>query len=340
MDTEEFLRLEEQKMIQVDKRQTPIYIFLFTLLILLFAASCFAYIFFRYENTPPDHFPQKQPVTIEKGLSLTGISSSLKLQGVIRSGSLFRALVLMSGATAELRAGVYEFPNPLSTIDVMHSLVTGLYSNKTVRLTIPEGSSAKTIGIIAAPILTAVEVEQFTNDALPFEGYLFPETYYVPPTYTTDELITLLRATFDEQTASLQKDVLATGRALHDVVVMASLLEKEGKSEESMKLISGILYKRMELDMPLQVDAPFAYILGKESSELTLDDLKMESPYNTYTNRGLPPQAIGNPGVMALRAAINPTKSPYLYYLSDENGEFHYAKTFDEHKRNKELYLR
>lgn len=329
----------EQIEVVTPKRQTPIYVFFAGFFVIVFVLLVSALLFIQYENTAPDKFPISEPVTIEKGLSLTGISSSLKAQSVIRSGSLFRALVLMSGATSELRAGVYEFPYTLSTLEVIHSLVSGLYSNKTVRITIPEGSNTREIGRIVAPILNEVNEEQFAKDSQPDEGYLFPETYYVPPTYTSEELITLLKATFNEQTASLQKDVENSGHSLHDVVVMASLLEKEGKSDESMRLIAGILYQRMELGMPLQVDAPFAYILGKESSELTLDDLKTNSPYNTYTHKGLPPQAIGNPGLTALRAALTPTESPYLYYLSDENGEFHYAKTFEEHKKNKERYL-
>ena len=330
----------EQQVPENPKRQTPIYLFFFVLVSLIILIGVVAFFVVRFENTPPAQFPVEAPVTIEKGLSLTGISSSLKMQGVIRSGSLFRAIVLISGATEELRAGVYEFPNQLSTIEVIHALVTGLYSNKTVRVTIPEGSSAKTIGDIVVPILSQINAREFTDAAVTYEGYLFPETYYVPPAYTSTELISLMRVTFDEQTASLQKDILKSGRSLHDIVVLASLLEKEGKSEESMRLIAGILYKRMKLGMPLQVDAPFAYILGKESSELTLDDLKIVSPYNTYTNKGLPPDAIGNPGLTALRAALNPTESPYLYYLSDSAGNFHYAKTFEEHKRNKERYLR
>lgn len=322
------------------KPQTLIHLFILSLLALIIAGGFAMFFLVGYVNTAPERFPIKQPVAIEKGLSLTGISSSLKSQGVIRSGSLFRAFVLAGGATADLRAGVYEFPAPISTIEVINSLVTGLYSNKTVRITIPEGSNTKEIGLLAASILDSVTESDFTKKATSSEGYLFPETYYVPPTYTSDELISLMKSTFEEQTESLQKEIRSSALTIHEIVVMASILEKEGKSEESMKMIAGILYKRMELGMPLQVDAPFAYILGKASSELTVEDLRMKSPYNTYVNKGLPPHAIGNPGLVALRAALAPTLSPYIYYLNDESGNFHYAKTFEEHKKNKARYLR
>ena len=111
-------------------------------------------------------------------------------------------------------------------------------------------------------------------------------------------------------------------------------------TDKDHKIISGILWKRIGMNMPLQVDAPFLYILGKTSAELTLADLKKDSPYNTYVNRGLPIGPIGNPGFSALRAAVFPASSPYLYYLSDNEGIMHYAKTFEEHKANKEKYLR
>jgi UPF0755 protein len=107
-----------------------------------------------------------------------------------------------------------------------------------------------------------------------------------------------------------------------------------------MQIIAGIVKKRLELGMPLQVDATLEYERGKGSSDLTIKDLQADSPYNTYTNKGLPPTPISNPGTVALLAALHPKQTPYLYYLTDAKGNFHYAKTFEEHKRNKALYLR
>lgn len=121
---------------------------------------------------------------------------------------------------------------------------------------------------------------------------------------------------------------------------MASLLEEEARTTETRKMVSGILWKRLSAGMPLQVDAVFPYIIGKNTFEITLKDLEFDSPYNTYKYKGLPPGPISNPGKDSILAAIYPTKSDYWFYLSDKNGLMHYAITFDEHKINKAKYLK
>ena len=120
---------------------------------------------------------------------------------------------------------------------------------------------------------------------------------------------------------------------------MASLLEEEARTTRSRQIISGILWKRIERGMRLQVDAVFPYILGKNTFELTLDDLAVDSPYNTYRYAGLPLGPISNPGLDSLRAALHPVQTPYLYYLSDKNGVFHWSRTYEEHLKKKKLYL-
>jgi UPF0755 protein len=121
---------------------------------------------------------------------------------------------------------------------------------------------------------------------------------------------------------------------------MASLIEEETATPEDRRIVSGILWKRLSSGMRLQVDATFAYTIGKGSLELTTEDLKSDSPYNTYRIYGLPPTPIVNPGLDAITAALHPTSSPYVYYLSDKNGVMHYSKTFEEHKLAKAKYLR
>ena len=128
---------------------------------------------------------------------------------------------------------------------------------------------------------------------------------------------------------------------MNEVIIMASIIEDEANGTlESKRIVSGILWKRLRLEMPLQVDAPFQYYNGKNSYTLTKEDLKEDHEYNTYTNKGLPPTAITNPGIDSIRAAITPTKTDYLYFLSDKKGNMYYAKNFEEHKINRELYLR
>ena len=126
---------------------------------------------------------------------------------------------------------------------------------------------------------------------------------------------------------------------LGDIIIMASILEAEARTTESRKIIAGILWKRLKLGMPLQVDSTFSYINGKNTYELTLDDLQIDSPYNTYKYASLPPGPIGNPGVDAINSALNPTVTKYLYFLSSKSGKMYYATTFEQHIKNKELYL-
>jgi UPF0755 protein len=121
---------------------------------------------------------------------------------------------------------------------------------------------------------------------------------------------------------------------------LASIIEREANSPESMKMVSGILQNRLTIDMPLQADASIEYILDKPLNALLPEDLKIDSPYNTYLNRGLPPTPIGNPGLTAIEAVLEPTLSKYLFYITDETGEFHYAEDFDQHRANIQRYLR
>jgi UPF0755 protein len=155
-----------------------------------------------------------------------------------------------------------------------------------------------------------------------------------------EDIVDMLHEEYITQVATLQEDLRRSGKSEQDMVTMASILEGEVRTEEDRRLVSGILWKRIEKGMYLQVDATFSYLIGKGSAELTMTDLSLDSPYNTYRHKGLPPGPINNPGLDAMRAAINPEASPYYFYLSDKDGNTHYAKTFDEHKDNKAKYLK
>lgn len=196
-----------------------------------------------------------------------------------------------------------------------------------VKVTIPEGYTVKDI---------AEKFNRFNNfDKENFlkiakEGYLFPDTYFLTGKETEENIIKKMEENFK----------IKAGEARPEIIIMASLLEREARTIEDRKIISGILWKRLEAGMPLQVDAIFSYIIDKTSAELTLDDLKIDSLYNTYLYKGLPLAPICNPGLDAIDAAENPIDSLYWYYLSDKNSIIHYAKTFEEHKQNKFRYLR
>lgn len=210
---------------------------------------------------------------------------------------------------------------------------------ETVSVTIPEGFNVYQIAstLQAAGIVSR---EEFLKSAVSEEGFLFPDTYEFFKDSKPKVIIAKMKKNFEEKTAIFTEDIARQKKDQRDIVTMASLLEEEAASEKDRKLISGILWKRISLGMPLQVDAALTYATGKSSHKLTDADLASDDPYNTYKYRGLPAGPISNPGLEAIYAAINPAISPYLYYLSDSKGVIHYAKTFEEHKLNKIRYLR
>lgn len=289
---------------------------------------------------PPLAFPVEERIEIPAGTSLVESTRILAERDVVRSALMLQIILLSASSHTNVQAGTYVFETPLSVRDVAHALTSGMYGDPYVRITIPEGFSNQQIDALASERLENIEPGEILRIAADREGFLFPDTYHVPEAFTASELADLMEATARTALDALRDDIERSGRTERDIVIMASILEREANDDESMRLVSGILWDRIDIGMPLQVDASFSYLLGKASDELTLDDLAMDSPYNTYTNRGLPPTAISNPGRIALRAAIDPTPSPYLYYLTAPDGVFHYARTFDEHRENKFRYLR
>ena len=149
-----------------------------------------------------------------------------------------------------------------------------------------------------------------------------------------------LRANFDTKIKALSPAIDASGHSLSDIVIMASLVEKEARTSANRRIVAGILWNRLEKNMPLQVDAVFGYINNRDTYSPSLTDLKIDSPYNTYVYKGLPPGPINNPGLDSLDAAVNPTKTDYFYYLTGSDNQMHYATTYAEHQANQKKYLK
>jgi UPF0755 protein len=170
------------------------------------------------------------------------------------------------------------------------------------------------------------------------EGYLFPDTYEVSKNPDCKEVILAMLSNFDKKlTEDMRSQIQKQGKSIFDVVIMASIIEKEVRIESDKKMVSSILWKRISINMPLQVDATVNYITGKSDPSVLIKDTKIDSPYNTYKYRGLPMGPISNPGIGSILAAMNPVKTDYLFYLS--NGATYYSKTLDEHNEAKAKYL-
>lgn len=291
--------------------------------------------FFSVAILPPARFPTFQSIEIPRGATQDEVGAQLHNARVIRSPLMFSAILRVTGNSSSIRAGVYEFERPLNVFAVAKRLVAGETGAPLVTFTVPEGKTVREIATQAATTFINFDANAFLREATPYEGYLFPETYLLPQNTDHTLLLRTMREQFERvyQEESSRSGVLAITE--REAVIMASLLEKEARLYETKQIVAGILWKRIEIGMPLQVDAVFGYILGTDTFNPTFDDLEIDSPYNTYKNIGLPPGAISNPGRESLRAALNPVESPYLYYLTGSDGVMHYGRTFEEHIANR-----
>jgi len=288
----------------------------------------------------PKDFPINSIYSIEKGSGLNYIANDLVNKKIIKSSFYFKFFVFMSSKQREIMAGDYVLTDKESLFSLIQRLTSADYRQDLIKVTIPEGLSVKEIGDLLAKSPLDIDSESFVNMALDKEGYLFPDTYFFLP--NTDPLLIIkkMQETFKSKLLSLESEIEESGKSFEDIIKMASILEREARTEETRKIISGILWERLALDMPLQVDVSFKYINGKTTADLTLDDLKIDSPYNSYLYKGLPPTPICNPGLDSILASLRPTESSYLYFLSDNSGNMHYAENHDKHLQNKEIYLR
>lgn len=268
--------------------------------------------------------------------TLISVLSRLDEQGIIRNARLTRIMVSIFGDDDFITQGQYASSQPMSDFDIARMIARKETTASYVRVTIPEGLTVLEIASILHARIPNFNTPEFIARALPYEGYLFPDTYFFLPSTKADTVIKTMRSTFDAKVKPYETEIMRSGRTLEQIVIMASLLEEEARTTESRKMISGILWKRLDIDMPLQVDAVFPYIIGKNTYEVTLSDLAFDSPYNTYKYRGLPRGPITNPSLDSIVSALRPTASEYIYYLSDLAGRMYYAVTFEKHIENRQ----
>ncbi|MEW5921984.1 MAG: endolytic transglycosylase MltG [Bacillota bacterium] len=305
----------------------------------------------------------EKEVEIPLKYSTAQIAALLEEEGIIKSALLFRLYTRYRGYDQQLQAGRYTFSSGMSMEDILQELRRGVVYKETNRFTIPEGF---TLEQIAARLGAAGLVDEdvfleacrhYQNDEFTFlkgippevyynlEGYLFPDTYEVYPGATAEEIITVMLRRFNTVcNEEYRHRAEELGLTLHEVVTIASLVEKEGQVEEEKTLISAVFHNRLQnKHMPLlQSCATVHYALGETKAYLTSKDLEIDSPYNTYIYPYLPPGPIASPGANALAAAVNPAPVTYLYFVSKEDGSgLHYfSNTLQEHNRYKALAQR
>lgn len=305
------------------------------LLIIIGALLLYGYMSFV---RPPQSFPIGSLVTVESGSTVSEIGEHLKMQGVIRSPVLFKALIKLYGSDTEVRAGDYIFKEPKGVFAIARAISAGAFGLEPMRIRVPEGATTKDMAVIFGTRLQRFDADNFLAQSAQMEGYLFPDTYFFLPNATEDTVIQTMRQNFDTQIATIQSDIDASGKSLDELVKLASIIEREAYNSDDRRKISSVLWNRLEKDMALQVDVTFLYTIGKGTFDLTRADLASDSPYNTYVNKGLPPTAIGSPSLDSLLAAAKPADTDYLFFMADLQGVTHFCKTHSCHEANKRRY--
>ncbi|MDR7433817.1 MAG: endolytic transglycosylase MltG [Armatimonadota bacterium] len=294
-------------------------------------------------TSPIDPRGQPKSIVIPRNASTSQIGELLEREKLIRHRLFFTAAVGIMNRSGDLKAGEYRLSPAMSLWEIVARLVKGealLHS-----VTIPEGFTASQIaalleerGLAKRERFLALVFEpsrfpfSFLAGARSLEGYLFPDTYLLPRGVREEAIIQRMLQRFDEVVSQeMRERAKALGLSLHQIVTIASMIEREAKRPEERPLIAQVIYNRLKRGMRLEIDATVLYALGHHKERLDLRDLDVESPYNTYRHPGLPPGPIANPGLDSIRAALYPANADYLYYVAKPDGSHVFSRTYQEH---------
>lgn len=293
--------------------------------------------YWSYLLSPVDiNLTQKKAFVVYKGESTKDTADRLDKEGLIRSANAFTIYTKYFQSQGKVQAGRFKLSPSMSAEEILKELSLGVVDKW---VTLLEGWRVEEMAEKLNKEL-GIKKEDFLKVAK--EGYMFPDTYLFPPDVTASQISGQMRANFDKKyDEELKKKILAQGLTAEEGVILASIVEREARSDEVRRMVASILLKRFKIGMGLNVDAAIQYALGYQEEDkgwwkrrLTKEDLKIDSPYNTYIHRGLPPTPISNPSLSSLKAVASATTTPFLYYYHDSQGNSYYAKTLEEHNKN------
>ena len=284
-------------------------------------------------------------MVVKPGTTASEIADHLTRLGVIDSRLRFWWLMKIQGDAQKFKTGTYAFAPHMDEQAVLDKLISG--DTTVVRFTIPEGFGIKEIakrladeGLVDEQEFLA-EAKDFApydymkkrpNERYAAEGYLFPDTYEIHSEVTPEAIMKMMAEDFDTRlTPALRQQAAAKNLSIHDLITLASLVEKEARYDEDRPIIAQVFFKRLQMGMPLQSDTTLQYLMAGPKEDVSIEDTKIDSPYNTYQHAGLPPGPIASPGMKSILAVLNPASTDYLYFVADRQGHNHYSQTYDEH---------
>lgn len=313
-------------------------------------------IWFGWSIYAPSQFESQTVFKVDSGMSATEIADKLKERGIINKRLFFLWYVKSVGADKKFVSGSHQIAPKSSIVRVVEQLQRKDNIDKEKKITIIEGWRIREIADYLeknglGPIEEfneAIKIEKWREqyDFLQnskinsLEGFLFPDTYRVFSDAKPADIIKKMLDNFNNKiTAEMRAKLKTDGRNLYDALILASIIEREALYDEDRYMISSIFLNRIREGIGLQSDATVNYVTGKKTSRPSYADLAVDSPYNTYKYRGLPPGPISNPGLASIKASIYPQVNPYYFFLTDKDGRAHFGKTYADHQANIVKYL-
>ncbi|MEA2088885.1 MAG: endolytic transglycosylase MltG [Patescibacteria group bacterium] len=337
------------------KTKFIILFFLFLFLTTIFSVVIFSIVI----STPYDKLSGFETFKIESGQSVNEISRNLKKQGIIHSSFVFEIYLWLLKSEGKIKAGNYNLDCPINIKDLSEILIQGQKIGLERKIKIIEGWNIKDIAkYLADENITAqndfldfvknykIDNTKFsfltdTKNKYDLEGFLFPDTYKIYKDAQNSDIVNKMLNNFNQKiTKKIRSDIQFQNKTLFEIIIIASIIEKEVRNENDMKIVSGIFWDRIKNGQPLESCATIGYILGENKRQYSYEDTRIDSPYNTYLRQGLPSGPICNPGLKAIKAAVYPEFTEYNYFLSKKNGETVFSKTFKEHSLNTRKYLK
>lgn len=329
----------------IKRFQKTIIIFLSVVLLMIFVSIAGL----LWLNAPAGNGKHSITFTLPSGWYSQQVGTYLLEKKIISSHLKFKVMLKLSHSAKEIKAGYYTLNDGMSVNEIIQTISSG--HSEQIKLTIPEGYTNRQIGDLLVKMNISKSRELFLQVASSkkilqkynivgdsSEGYLFPDTYFIPRYFTNEDVVYMMLERFVEVTRSFS-DFPSDPQEIHQLIILSSIVEREAQRKEERGLIAGVFKNRLEKNIPLESCATVQYLFEKPKARLYYSDLEIKSPYNTYKNSGLPPTPIANPGKAAIEASLHPENTDYLFFVVRGDGFHQFSKTYNKHLQAKEKYI-